>query len=156
MTTNIINQVAYLRTTRNFPTDQNILVEEISKAYLDTALCVNARTIGLFPTNRPAVTGERFYLTGNREQQGFRQVYTFTATTAITHNITNVIPGQFLNCFGSYTNSVDTFGLIFGSSVAIAGQISFYVTSTQIIFVVGAGAPALSSGVIVLQWVSRP
>lgn len=153
---NVINQAAYLRTTRNFPTDQNILVEEISKAYIDTALCVNARTIGLFPTNRSAVTGERFFLSGNHAQQGLRQAFTFTATTAITHNITNVIPGQFLHCYGSYTDGTNTYGLVFGTSVAVAGIIQFYVTSTQIIFVVGAGAPALTSGIIVLEWTSRP
>lgn len=156
MSTRIINEIAYLRTTRNFPQEPGILSIELSKSYLDTATAINDRIIGLFPTNRSAITGERWFLTANREQQTIRQVYTFTSTASITHNIQFVIPGQFIRCFGSYTDGTNTYGLIFGTSVAIAGQISFYITSTQIVFVVGAGAPALSSGVICIEWISRP
>lgn len=123
--------------------------------YVDVAGAVNERTIGLFPVNRPAQTGNSFYLVKNQKQQTLRQVYTFTATTAIDHNIKGTTPGQFINCYGSYTDATNTYGLIFATSVAIAGQITFYVTPTQIVFVVGGGAPALTSGVIVLEWLSQ-
>ncbi len=153
---NVVNQVAYLRTSRNFPEEPSQLVVEINKCYVDIANAVNARTIGIFPTNRPAITGESWFLVNNARQQTFRQVYTFTATTAINHGIANVTPGQFTKCSGSYTDGTNTYGLFFASSVAIAGQITFYVTTTQIIFLVGAGAPALTSGRIVLEWLSQP
>ena len=156
MSANVVNQVAFLRTSRTFPPDLQQLTVELDKAYIDTSNAVNARTIGLYPTTRPAVTGESWFLTGNQRQQTFRQVYTFTATTAIAHQIPNVVPGQFTNCFGSYTDGTNTYGLVFATSVAVAGIITFYVTTTQIIFAVGAGAPALTSGRLVLEWLSSP
>lgn len=154
MSTNVINQVAYLRTSREFPESAHQLTVEVNKAYVDTANAVNTRIIGIFPTTRPAITGESWYLIGNQKQQTLRQVYTFTTTTAINHNVNVVDTNQFTRCFGSYTDGTNNFGLIFGTSVAIAGQISFYITSTQIVFVVGAGAPALTKGRITLEWLS--
>lgn len=156
MSANIVNQVAFLRTSREFPEDLHQLTVEVNKSYLDTSQAVNARTIGIYSTSRPAITGNGYFLTSNQKQQTFRQVFTFTATTSINHDITNVTPGQFINCFGSYTDGTSSFGLIFGTSVAVAGLITFYVTSTQIVFGVGAGAPAISSGRIVLEWISAP
>ena len=123
MSSNIVNQVAYLRTSREFPDELHQLSVEVNKMYVD-----------MYMRN----------LVGK-----------FTATTAIDHNIKGTTPGQFINCFGSYTDATNTYGLIFGTSVAIAGQITFYVTPTQIVFVVGGGAPALTSGIIVLEWLSQ-
>ncbi len=157
MTTNaqITNQVFYLRTTRDF---SKVSVEElcidVSKAYLDTANAVNLRTLGIYPTNKSVVSGNSFYLNGNKRQQSLRQVFTFSSTAAITHGITVTDPSFFINCYGSYTNGVNSFGLFFGSSVAIAGQITFYVTPTQIIFLTGAGAPSLTQGIVVIEYMS--
>lgn len=156
MTSNVVNQIAYLRTSREFPEEIHQLTVEINKSYIDTAAAVNNRVIGIFPTTRPAITGESWFIRNNQRQQTLRQVYTFTATTAITHGITVIDPSQFTQCYGSYTDGTNSFGLIFGTSGAIPNQISFYVTATQIVFVVGAGAPALTSGMIVLTWLSQP
>lgn len=155
MSSNIVNQVAYLRTSRNFPQDINQLVVEVDKAYIDIANAVNNRTISIFPTNKPAVNGESWFISGNRRQQGFRQAYTFTATTNIPHGINFKDVDYFIRTFGEYTNGTNWFGLIPGSNIAIAGQISFYVTPTDIVFVVGAGAPAVTKGIVVLEWISR-
>lgn len=154
MSANIANQVPYLRTSREFPEEISQLTVEVNKSYVETANAVNLRTIGLFPTNRFAITGESWFLSGNKKQQTLRQVYTFTATTAISHGISVTSTTQFTRCFGTYTNGTNSFGLIWGTSGAIPNQISFYVTSTQIVFVVDAGAPALTSGRIVLEWLS--
>jgi len=156
MSTNFINQVAYLRTSREFPEELHQFTVEVGKMYIDIANAVNARTIGLFPINRPTQTSNSFFVSQNRRQQTLRQVYTATTTASINHNIIGVTPGQFINCFGSYTDGVNSYGLIYGSNVAIAGQISFYVTSTQIVFLVGAGAPAPTSLIVVIEWLSAP
>jgi hypothetical protein len=153
---NIINQMPFLRTSREFPTDLAILCDQVQKAYVDTANCMNQRIIGLFPTLRPAITGQSFFLAQNIRRQLLVQVYEFTSTAAIPHNITDVEAGQFIRCEGSYADGTNTYGLFFASSVAIAGQITFYVTATQIVFSVGAGAPALTSGKIILQWLTEP
>ena len=160
---NVINNVSYLRTTREFPEDPAKLSQQIDKSYVDVANAVNARTIGIFPTNNPAVTGESWYLKNNQRQQSFRQVYTFTTTADINIGFKISSISQFSKLSGVYTNGTSWFGLIPGTSVAVAGQILFYITvnagsttSDVIKFVVGAGAPALVSGTIVLEWLSQP
>lgn len=156
MTANVVNQVAYLRTSRNFPEDLGQLTVEVNKAYVETANVVNNRIISIFTVNRPAINGESWFITKNQKQQGLRQVYNFNNTTSINHGVMVTNPRQFIRCFGSYTDGIDTFGLIYASSVPIAGQIGFYVTSTQIVFTLGGGAPALVEGTIVLEWISEP
>jgi len=157
MTANIINQVAYLRTSRNFPIeDTKQLAIETNKAYIDTANAVNNRTISIFPTNVPAINGESWFLVNNQRQQAFRQVYTFTSTANIAHGITIADPAQFTRGFGTYTDGTNSYGLVFATSVPVAGIITFYVTSTNIVFSVGGGAPALTSGRLVLEWLSQP
>lgn len=157
MTANVVNQVAFLRTTREFPhEDQRQLAVEVNKAYIDTSNAVNNRIISIFPTSRPAITGESWFINQNKKQGGFRQVYAVTSTSPITHGIdfTNIF--GFSRCWGQFTNGTNWYGFIFGGQTAIAGQIVFYLTPTQITFVVGAGAPAVTTGTIVLEWLSRP
>lgn len=156
MSSNITNRSPYLRNSRDFPEDPKKLSIELGRAYLDQTQAINDRTIGLYPTNTQAITGNNYYLQGNQKQQSLRQVFTFTSTASINHGINVPLPGQFLpTTSGSYTDGTDSFGLLFGTSVAIAGLISFYVTATQIVFVTGGGAPVLSSGIILLEWVSQ-
>lgn len=151
---NVINQMPFLRTSREFPEDLKILTVQVNKSYVDIANAVNSRIIGLFSTNIPSITGESWFLVQNQRQQTFRQVYQFTSTTAITHGINIEDINQFTRCFGSYTDGTNSYGLFFATSVAIAGQITFFITPTQIVFNVGAGAPALTKGRIVIEWLS--
>lgn len=158
----IINQAPYLFTSRRFPNeDMAELATQIDIAYLDIANKVNDRTISLFPTTRPAQTGEKWFIENNRRQEGFRQVYNFTTSNpasidAITHNIRAIDLERFVRLYGTYTDGTNWYGLLGASSTIIAGQISFYVTPTQIIFLVDAAAPAVTRGEVVLEWISRP
>lgn len=151
-------QAPYLREQRQFPNDDlKQLANQMDHAYIDIASKVNARVIGNYAVNIQTITGERFYFQGQpQKQQVLTQVYVFTSTASINHNIDfTTISYMLPSCYGSYTNGTIWTGLIFGSNVAIAGQISFYLTSSQIVFLVGAGAPALTSGIIVLKWISQ-
>lgn len=161
MSSNVVNQVAFLRTSREFPTDQGKLMQTLDKSYIDTSNAVNARTIGIFPTNRPAITGENWFLTGNQKQQALRQVYMFTTTADIPLGFKISTIAEFTRLFGTWLSGTSWFGLIAGSSVAIAGQLSFYLvvdgasTTTDLIrFASGAGVPALTSGKVVIEWIS--
>ncbi len=154
MTANIVNQVAYLRNTREYPEDLPMLATEVSRSYIDIATAVNNRTIGIFPRNRAAITGESWFLT-NQRQQTLRQVYSFTTTTSIPHGLTFSEIFGFSRLFGTYTDGTNWYGIIPGSNVAIAGQIGFYLDPTNIVFTVGAGAPTVTSGTIVLEWLSH-
>lgn len=158
---NVVNNVAYLRTTREFPEDLRRLSVECNKSYLDTATAVNVRTIGLFPVNRPAITGNGFYLFQNQRQQSLRQVFTFTTTSNIPHPINFVRNPYVTAMYGQYTDGTNWYGLIAGSSTSITGQISFYLTPNSgstpgnIVFVVDGAAPSLTKGIIVLEWLSN-
>ena len=157
----ITNQVPYLRTSRSFSLDANRLSQELSLSYIDTANAVNVRTIGIFSFKSPVITGNTYFLTSNK-QQSLRQIYTFTSTSDIDlgFKITSIY--QFIDMYGTFTDSTSAFGMIAGSSVAIAGQLSFYVdvnagstTSDVIKIVSGAGVPALTNGTIILEWIAN-
>lgn len=159
---NVINSGPYLRTSRQFPADINQLALEVNKSYVDVANNVNNRTISLFPTGRPAQTGENWFLFKNQRQQGFRQVYTFSTTADINIGFKISSISEFTKPSGEFLSGTDWLGLIHGSTVAIAGQISFYIavngastTSDVIKFLIGAGAPALTKGKIILEWISE-
>lgn len=153
---NVFNQVAFLRTTREYPEELHALALELNKTYLDVAAAVNNRTIGMFTINRPTITGESYFFNGNQRQQALREVFSFTSTAAIPHNITVTNTNQFIHCYGSYTDGNNTYGLIYGTNAIIAGQIVFYITPTQIVFASSGMAPALTSGQIVLEWYAQP
>jgi len=146
----------YLQTTRNFPLEAQPLAVEVNKSYVEIASTVNNRVIGLFPTTRPAINGESWFINNNQRQQGFRQVYTFTATGNIPHGI-NFTSVSFISprSYGTFTDGTNWYGAIYGSNTAIADQISFYVTATNIVVLAGAGAPSITQGYIDLEWVSQ-
>lgn len=156
MTANVVNQVPYLRTSRNFPFDPQPLAVEVNKAYVDTANAVNNRTISIYPTGNPAVNGESWFLVANQKQQGLRQAYMFTTTGNISHGINwNSVSMISPRSYGSFTDGTNWYGAIYASNTAIVGQVSFYVTLNNIVVVAGAGAPSITNGLIVLEWLSQ-
>lgn len=167
MTTNVVNQMPYLRTSRNFPDDDiKQLTVEINRSYVDIADKMNARTIGLFPTIKPAVNGESWFLTKNQKQQGFRKVFIVPAGLVSGQTIElgfkiETISKFSPKCYGSYTDNTNWYGIIFASSIVIPGQVSFFIAlngastvSDNISFLIGAGAPAVQSGLVVIEWLS--
>lgn len=155
---NITNQIGFLRNSRTFPEDLHQLTVEVNKAYVDTALVVNNRIISTFSVNKPSRDGENWYFTTQR-QEGFREVYRFTSGGAIIADIplgfTLASISQPTRCWGQYTDGTSFYGIIWASSVAIAGQVTFYLTPDVIRFVVGAGAPTINSGFVVIEWISQ-
>lgn len=131
---------------------------EVDKSYVDVANAVNNRTIGIFPTNRSIVTGEGWFLKGNQKQQSFRQVYTFTSasTFPIAHGLNLSSVERFTRLWGTYTDALGNwYGIIGATSVPIAGQLTFYVTATNIVFSFGAGLPVMVRGQVILEWLSN-
>lgn len=160
MSANVVNQVSFLRTTRNFPTDIEQLGVQVNKAYLDIANAVNERTIGLFPTSRPAVTGEAWFIMTNSRQQTRRQIFRFGAIpangVAVTqnHGIPDLV--EFSKIYGTCITTLPDFRPIPYASVAPNANIDVRVTSTQIIIVNGVGGVAITQALIVLEWLSPP
>lgn len=159
---NFVNNSPFLRTTREFPENLHDLAFQSNKAYLEVAAAVNERTIGIYPVLKPAITGNIYFFTPAK-QQGLRQMYSFTSTVNINLGFKLTSISKIIQMYGTYSDGTSFFGLISGTSVAIAGQITFFVTvngasttSDIIQFVVGAGAPALTSGTIIIEWASKP
>jgi len=152
-----IQKSAFLREQRNFPKENiQALTVEIDRAYVDTAQKVNNRIIGRYGVNFPSTTGESWFLTGQpNKQQTLRQLYTFTTAGNIPHGI-NWKSVSMISplSYGTFTDGTNWYGCLYASSVAIAGQLSFYVTPVNIVVLSGAGAPSLTSGTINLEWLS--
>lgn len=157
MSTNVVNQSPFLRTTRNFPQEAQPLAVEVNRSYLDIAEKMNDRSIGLYPTTRPSQNGDKWFITSNRAQSAVRQVFPFTAAGNIPHGINNFMNVSLIspNSYGTFTDGTNWYGAIYASNVAIAGQVSFYVTTTNIVVLSGAGAPTIKQGYINLEWVSQ-
>lgn len=155
---NVINKSPFIQTSRKFPNDElSELAFQINLAYVDIANAVNKRTISLYSSERPSITGESWFITNNSSQSSFRQVYPFTTLPAsIPHNIDISSINRFSLLYGSFTDGANWYGVIAGSNVAVAGQISFYITTTNIVFLTGAGAPVPTMGTVVLEWLSQP
>lgn len=155
MTTNPINQTPYLRTSRNFPSDPQPLSVEINRSYLDIAEKINVRTIGIFPTLKPAITGESWFLTNNVKQQTLRQVYNITSSTAINHNLNFANISQFTVIRGIGFDGTSYFPLPYVNAAVANGSIGIFVSPTQIAFTTAGGSPPIVSGFILLEWLSK-
>ena len=154
MSTNVVNRSPFLRTTREIPEELHQLTVEVNKAYVDIAEAVNRRTIGLFPTNQPAITGESWFLTSSR-QQTLRQLYPFTGTTlTFNHGISVANIAAFTRIYGTFTAGGNWFPLPYVDTVAVANQIGIVVTTTQV-QITGAAAAGITKGFVILEWLSN-
>jgi hypothetical protein len=151
----VINQVPYLRTTRNFPEESQPLSVELNRSYVDIASKINERTIGLFPTNRPAITGEKWFYNANQQQQSIRQIYTFTSAGNIPHGINLSQIAAFTRIYGTFTNGTNWYPLPYVDVISATNQVNIIVDPTNIVITAGAGAPpAITNGFVVLEWLS--
>jgi hypothetical protein len=140
-----------------FPNDEaKSLASQMDKAYIDIAIKVNNRIIGNYAVNFFSVTGEKWYFSGSSTtQQSQRRVYPFTASGNIPHGLTwSDVSSISPRSYGTFTDGANWYGCIYASNTAVAGQVSFYVTNTNIVVLAGAGAPAITSGYIVLEHLS--
>ena len=159
----VLIQGSFLRTSRNFPTEAKQLSIEVDRSYIDIARNVNTRTIGFFTLNRSTVTGENWFITQAKRQQGLREVYRFDDTMLIGNVITIPHGINFL----SITNIVRIWGTFFDGTfwqilpyvdvVAVTNQINVKVDATNIIITKGAGAPpAMNNGLVIVEYISNP
>lgn len=156
--TSQLQTAPYLRDQRQFPYDNvGELAKQVDQAYIDIANKVNSRTIGIYATNYPIITGDSWYLQGQpQKQQSLKQVFPFSAVGNIRHGI-NFSSVSYIspNSYGTFSDGTNWYGVIYASNVVIPGQVSFYVTPSNIVILTGAGAPAISNGFIILEWISQ-
>lgn len=153
---NVVNQIPYLRTSRDFPEEIHQLTVEINKTYVDIANAVNNRIISIFPVKRPALTGESWFLKENFRQQTFRQVYNITSYTNFNHNIDTSSIALFTVIRGMGFNGTNYFPIPFVNGSDPTGQVEIFANSSQVKFVAGVNAPTITTGFILLEWLSQP
>jgi hypothetical protein len=150
---NVVNSVAYLRTSRNFPREIGQLTVEVDRSYVDIANAVNQRVIGIFPTNVPAVTGESWFFT-NQRQQSLRQIYSISGYSSFNHNINFNSVSTFTKISGIGFDGTNYFPLPFVNGTVVTNSVEMYVTPTEVVFVSSAGSPQAISGFVLLEWLS--
>lgn len=149
----IANPGNFLRTTRHFPQDPQELSVELNKMYTEASTQVNNRISGIFGTQM-TITGESWYLNGEKgRQQSLRRAYKVTGAGSIPHEIVTSSVSGFTRIYGSFTDGTNFYPLPYVSTTA-ANQVQVVITQTNIVITAGGGAPAIVSGVIVLEWLS--
>ena len=155
---NVVNHMPYLRTSREFPEELSQLAIQANKSYVDVANAVNLRTIGIFPTNRPAITGNSYFLSTLRNQS-LRQIFTFTTIAAgATLTIPYTVNGftQFVQIYGTCLTAFPDARPLPYSSVVANANIELRVDTVNFLIIItnGAASPQINSGLIVLEWLS--
>jgi hypothetical protein len=163
---NVVNEVPFLRTSRNFPREINQLGIELNKSYQDIANAINNRTISIFPKVNPAITGESWFINSNQgqgilRQQTLRQVYTFgnipvASTINIPHgiNINNVSTFTVIRGIGLDGVGGNYFPIPFVDGGTGIFNMSVFVNSTNIVLITAASRGAVS-GFILLEWMTN-
>lgn len=144
---------SFLIINQRFSEEWEIFLTQVTKINSDISRAVNIRDIAIYDKTE-SITGQQWFNPNNTQikRDAFRQVFTFTAVGNIAHGISNL---TLVNAYGEFTDGTNFYGAIYGTNVAIAGQISFYVTPTNIVVQAGAGAPAITSGVITLNYLKN-
>jgi hypothetical protein len=143
---------------RKFPYDDvKSLARICDQSYIDIANKINSRTIGIFPSNTNILTGERWFLEGQpKPQSTIRQVFRFSdSALTIAHGIDLASLTNFTRIYGCFFDGTNWQALPYVSVVAATSQIGVLINSTNIVVTKGVGAPAISSGLIVLEWLSK-
>lgn len=153
MSVNLLQYSPLMQRNKQFPIESEKLATELNKTYTEIANCVNERQIGVYPASKQLIAGQNWFFNDTEKRQALRQFYTFSTTGNIPHGINTSDIYSFSNCYGSYTDGTNFYMLTPTTSTSIANQNSFYITSTNIVISAGAGAPSITKGIIVLEWI---
>lgn len=149
------NQTPFLPNQLDFPTDDaRQLAIVLDKAYIDIANRINDRTIGVYATVTPFIVGDAYYLSGGVQGRKISQRKVFVITSTAAPIPLGFTYSQLVNLYGDWTDGSGAwYGFIAGTPNALPGQIVISTTATDLVFTVDAGAPALTSGLVVVEWI---
>lgn len=157
MTSRIASQIPYLRVQRTFPEESQELSVEIDKTYIDIANAVNQRTIGTFSSDITFATGEDWYLPPNgTKMHALRKVYVITGAGSYPHGINFNNITSISRIWGTFTDGTNWYPLPYVDATAANNQIQVVVSPTNIVITAGAGTPpTITSGLVVIEWISQ-
>lgn len=154
----------FVPTFRQFPTeDAHNLEKQLVNFHNQTNTAVNNRTISTFQLHvdgdsQMLPNGERWFSTApqlatspQRLRDGFRIVVQVAgASLVVNHNITQI--NQVTRLYGAFFDGTFWQHLPYVDTLAAANQIAIKVSPTQIIVTKGVGAPSISQGIVILEY----
>ncbi len=144
----------FIATSTFFPDEFSSFREKFLELYRDLANSVNTREVGIYDLQE-FLTGENWFTAGNPQvkRKTFRKVFQFSdASLNFSHGITGITLTTHI--YGSFTNGANFFPLPFVSTV-ITDQIRVEVTPTNIVITKGGTAPAITLGVMILEYLKN-
>lgn len=151
-----VQTTPYLETTKRFPQEPDLLENVLSKMYVDVANGVNSRVIGIYELSS-VITGERWFSNNstniNTKRQTQRKVFQFSdASLTFSHGLTGVT--AYTRIYGTFTDGTLNYPLPYVNPTA-ANQVGVSVSATQVVVTKGGGAPAITSGFVVLEYLQQ-
>ncbi|MDE1970959.1 MAG: hypothetical protein KGI50_05285 [Patescibacteria group bacterium] len=154
MTLPTTKSAPYLRLQRQFPSDDiHSMSIEMNRAWIDLALKVNARTIGTYSQGNPSATGNTYYYSG-KSLPSQSQLYLYTGSATIAHGISVSTATKFVRIYGTLTDGTNWYPLPYVDVTDVTKSMTVNVDSTNINVTLGASAPSVTSGYVVLEWIS--
>lgn len=145
----------FIKTSEYFPEEFEQFRIKFLEIYRNLANTVNLRDNGVHDLQE-FLTGQQWFTSGDpqRKRDVFRKVFEFTnAPLTFNHNITGIVLCTYIG--GSFTDGTNFYPLPFISTVAITDQVAVQVTPTQIVITRGGTAPAITNGVVVLEYLKN-
>ena len=161
MTFNPNNSLApFLQTSVFFPEEFDEFRVKFLQLYRDISNCVNVREISIYDLQE-FLTGERWFTIGNPQvkRQTYRQTYAIGAiapggTATVAHGIVGFT--AFTHIYGTaITAFPDNRPIPYASVTNVTQQIEIRVDATNIIIHNGAAAPAITSAIVVLEYLKN-
>lgn len=156
------SQGPFVATSQVYPEDEEQRIIVHTDSYITIANALNLREIGSFD-NLEQLTGKQYFNTTNPQQKRFsyRQVYVLGAvaagaTSTIAHGITGITGATVsTEIYGTAVTATDNRPIPYVSVSAINRGIEINVDATNINIINGAGAPAITSGIVVLEYLKN-
>lgn len=146
---------SFLQISQRFSEQEDQRLIQHTQLQSDTARYLNTREIATYDLVM-IQTGQQWFNPASTmiKRYGFRQVYQVSdASLTITHGIPNLTLCTYIG--GGFTDGTLFYPLPYVSAVSVANQIQINVSATQIIVTKGGAAPAITSGVIVLEFLQQ-
>jgi hypothetical protein len=148
----------YLKTTEVYPEDESQLRVTQTNIYTSIATAVNVREIAIYDLQQ-LITGQQFFTPGDPQQYRYtyRKVFNLGAiapgaTLTVAHNLTNIT--IFTRMYGTcLTSAPDYRPIPYSSVTALNQQIELRADATNLYVSNGAGSPAITSAIVVLEYI---
>lgn len=145
----------FVPTTRNFNISDDQLRIMLNAYLTIMANAVNIREISQYDLEE-LVNGQQFFhpTEAQEKRYAFRKVFQFDdGTLNFAHDITDITICTYIG--GGAVTGAGNFIPIPYVSTVLANQIQIDVTPTNIVITKGGGAPAITTGIIVLEYLKN-